>query len=154
MAITRMPMPVTPDAVFDVLADGHSYARWLVGAKRIRAVDNGWPAEGTRIHHTVGMGPLTINDTTHSLDVDRPRRLVLQARAWPSGEAQVTFAIEPVGDGCVVVLEEHPVKGPAKWINNPLLEAMTGVRNRKSLQGLCRLISEGERRPRATGASG
>ena len=37
---TRM-MSCTPQDVFDVLSDGWSYATWVVGAARIRDVDEG-----------------------------------------------------------------------------------------------------------------
>ena len=32
--------------VWDVLGDGWLYPLWVVGASRIRDVDDGWPAEG------------------------------------------------------------------------------------------------------------
>lgn len=35
------------EAVWSVLADGWSYANWVVGAARVRDVDPGWPAQGT-----------------------------------------------------------------------------------------------------------
>jgi hypothetical protein len=35
---------VTPVQVFVVLADGWSCSSWVVGASRIRAVDDAWPA--------------------------------------------------------------------------------------------------------------
>ncbi len=34
------------EAVWSVLADGWSYANWVVGAARVRDVDPGWPAQG------------------------------------------------------------------------------------------------------------
>jgi len=155
MSITRMPMPLAPDDVFAVLADGRSYEKWLVGCKRIRDVDSGWPAQGTRIHHRFGWGPVTTDDTTASLEVDRPRRLKLEARARPVGIAHVAFDIEPDGDGCVVVVREEPVSGPAKTLHNPVADALIALRNRKSLRQLCRLaVSEAERRQRATGGTG
>lgn len=156
MSITRMPIPATPDDVFAVLADGRSYERWLVGCKRIRAVDSGWPAQGTRIHHRFGWGPVTTDDTTAVVQVERPRRLVLEARARPVGVAQVTFQIDddPDRDGCVVVVEEHPVRGLAAKIHNPVMDAMVALRNRKSLRALSRLaVSEAGRGQRATAES-
>jgi uncharacterized protein YndB with AHSA1/START domain len=57
MSTTTRTIHATPDAVFDVLADGWSYSQWVVGASRVRDVTDGWPAEGTHIHHSVGPGP-------------------------------------------------------------------------------------------------
>ena len=39
-----------------MLSDGWSYATWVVGAARIRDVDDGWPTVGTKIHHPSGSG--------------------------------------------------------------------------------------------------
>ena len=78
-----------------MLADPDSYAYWVVGSKRIRDADASWPAPGSRFHHTVGVGPLTVDDHTESLAADRPRRLVLRANARPLGVAKVEIELEP-----------------------------------------------------------
>ena len=52
-----------------MLSDGWLYALWVVGAARMRDVDEGWPAVGTRLHHSVGTWPLLIDDTTEVLEV-------------------------------------------------------------------------------------
>lgn len=51
------------DAVWAVLADGWSYPVWVVGASRVRDVDAGWPAVGTRIHHAFGPWPWSCRTT-------------------------------------------------------------------------------------------
>ena len=66
-----------------MLADGWSYATWVVGASRVREVEDAWPAEGARIHHSFGLWPLLINDTTKVESSDAPSRLVLTAQ--PAG---------------------------------------------------------------------
>jgi uncharacterized protein YndB with AHSA1/START domain len=63
-----------PERVFAVLADGWSYASWVVGADHIREVDDAWPGVGARVHHQVGPWPLHIKDQT-SVRVVRPDRL-------------------------------------------------------------------------------
>ena len=66
------------EVVWSVLADGWSYANWVVGTARVRMVEDGWPAPGRRIHHSVGVWPLLLNDTTAVLEsqtrVDSPWR--------------------------------------------------------------------------------
>lgn len=49
-----------PGQVFAVLADGWLYPLWVVGASHMRQVDEGWPAVGTRIHHSVSPWPLPL----------------------------------------------------------------------------------------------
>lgn len=107
-------------AVWDVLADGWSYATWVVGASRVREVEDAWPAEGARIHHSFGLWPLLINDTTKVESSDAPSRLVLTARGWPAGEARVSLSITPRGEGaCTVKIEEDATSGPGTLIPRP-----------------------------------
>ena len=81
MSITKRVMATTPDRVWAVLADGWLYPLWVVGASRMREVDDGWPAVGTRLHHSVGAWPLLIDDDTEVLDVRaRPRARAAGAR--------------------------------------------------------------------------
>ena len=89
MSTTTRVMHCTPEDVFDVLTDGWSYATWVVGAARIREVDEDWPAVGARIHHSVGAWPVLISDTTVVEEVDAPHRLQLRVKAWPTGEGRV-----------------------------------------------------------------
>ncbi len=125
------------DDVWAVLCDGWAYASWVVGASRIRGVDTGWPATGTRIHHSVGVWPLLINDTTLAVRSEPGRELVLQARAWPVGEATVQLRLEPTEDGgCVLSMIEDASRGPGRFIPHPARQAMIAPRNRESLRRL------------------
>ena len=138
----RMRCPA--DAALAVLADGWSYATWVVGTSRIRGVDPGWPSPGTRIAHSAGLWPLVVNDVTIALDWDRAGgRLELQARGWPAGEARVVLRVRPDGDGCVVRLDEDAVRGPGVAVPRPLRTAVLLPRNRETL---CRLAMLAERR--------
>ena len=58
MARNQRDIDAPPERVFAVLADPRCYPEWVVGSKEIRAADPGFPAPGTRFHHTVGVGPL------------------------------------------------------------------------------------------------
>ncbi len=77
-------MHCTPEQVFDVLRDGWLYPTWVVGASRMRGQDPSWPAVGSELHHSFGIWPFVIDDTTTVLEVDEPRRLVIEARAGRS----------------------------------------------------------------------
>ena len=56
-----------PQDVWRVLADGWLYAGWVVGASAIRDVAPARPTNGSRIHHSVGVWPLLISDSSSVL---------------------------------------------------------------------------------------
>src|ERR1051325_1864366 len=99
-------MPVPPEAVWTVLATPESYGYWVVGSKYIRDADAGFPALGTKLHHTIGVGPLTLSDHTEVLDSVPLRRLKLRAKGRPIGTASVEFVLEPSGGGTNVSIIE------------------------------------------------
>ena len=67
----------------------------MVGSKLIRDVDDGWPKVGTRFHHEVGLGPLTIDDHSQVVAAERPRLFCLRVKGRPAGTAIVTLEMEP-----------------------------------------------------------
>ena len=137
MAVTRRLMKgLTPQAVFDVLRDGRSYGHWVVGTRTIRAVDPGWPSEGTKLHYTVGYRPLRKDDETVSLAYAADERLELEARAWPAGTAKIVLRAEPAEGGTLVSIDEAPHRGPAKLLHNPLLDVLVKARNVETLRRL------------------
>lgn len=126
----------TTDEVWAVLADGWSYAGWVVGASRIRKVDVRWPAAGSRIHHSAGCWPVLLNDETTVLESEPGRRLVLQAEGWPFGEATVDLSLEPRGSGSRIVMREDVTKGPGRVVPKALRQLALQPRNRESLRRL------------------
>lgn len=145
MAINVRQMTCTPDAVFRVLADGWLYPTWVVGASRVRAVDREWPAVDSRIHHSFGVWPALLDDTTSVLDWDPPRLMRLRARGWPMGEASVTIEVKERGDGCVVRISEDATLGPGRVIPESIRELLLHNRNRETLQRLAFLGEGGAR---------
>lgn len=139
MARNEIVIDAAVGDVFAVLADGHSYEHWIVGAKRIRAVDAGWPQPGTSFHHSVGFGPLHVRDSTSVLERRGQEALKLRARAWPVGVAHVLFELRPEGGGTRVVMTETPVEGPAARLDNPVQQAMIRLRNAETLRRLRKL---------------
>jgi uncharacterized protein YndB with AHSA1/START domain len=125
-----------PEDVFAVWADAWLLPTWLVGATHIRDVDDGWPKPETRVHHQVGAWPFTISDTTMVVTCEPPHRLVLQARAWPLGEARVELTAEARDGGTLVRMAEAPSYGTAKVLDNPLQRRLLAARNRESLARL------------------
>lgn len=133
------------DDVFAVLTDGWSYAGWVVGASRVRDVDEGWPQPGFSIHHSVGSWPLLIDDTTTVEEYVPLMFLRLRVRAWPTGEGRVEFEATEKDGGCRLVMREHAVKGPAALLPQAALDPVLSLRNTETLRRL-RLIAEGRRR--------
>jgi uncharacterized protein YndB with AHSA1/START domain len=133
-------------AVWSVLCDGWSYATWVVGASRVRDVDAGWPAVGTRVHHSFGLWPLLIQDVTRVEAVTPNRELVLTARGWPVGEARVHLSIREEGPGTSVVsITEDAVSGPGRLVPPPARHLLLVPRNREALHRLA-LLAEGRHR--------
>ena len=129
-------MPVPPTAVWDALADSGGYGYWVVGSKAIRDADPQWPEPGSKFHHTIGIGPLTVSDHTESLEADPPRRLQMRAKARPLGTARVTLELEPRDGGTLVRMVEHPDGVGAILRLNPFLHLFTKARNAESLMRL------------------
>lgn len=136
MATSIRKMACTPESVFRVLEDGWLYPSWVVGASRMRGVDDSWPQAGSELRHSVGSWPLLLNDTTKVSEWDPPHRAVLIARGWPIGEAKVTLRARPHGDGCLVRIDEEPVSGPATLLPRLLTDPLLRWRNAETLHRL------------------
>ena len=74
-----------------------------------------WPAVGSRLHHSVGIWPMLIDDNTEVVAAVELKSLSLRARGWPIGEARVDILLEPVGAETQVTISEDAVSGPGPW---------------------------------------
>jgi hypothetical protein len=144
MATNTRTVHASPDEIWSVLADGWLYPVWVVGASRMREVDDSWPSVGSRLHHSVGVWPLLIDDNTEVTEATPGVSLSLRARAWPVGEAAVTIRLRPLGAETEVVIEEDAVSGPGVLVPKPLRGVTLRWRNVETLQRLAYLA---ERRP-------
>ena len=122
------------EKVWEVLSDGWLYPLFVVGASRMRDVDDTWPAVDARLHHSVGVWPALIDDTTSVLECVPREFLKLRARAWPAGEAEVTFTLEARGAATQLTIEEDAVSGPGLLVPKPLRDAQLKLRNDETLQ--------------------
>jgi uncharacterized protein YndB with AHSA1/START domain len=136
-------MHCAPEDVFAVLNDGWLFPAWVVGASRMRDVSPAWPQKGSRLHHSFGVWPFVVDDSTSVLEFDPPHRIVLQARGWPIGEAHITIDVKPRGDDCVVRIQEVAAEGPGSFIPQPLLDLPLHVRNAETLRRLAHLAEGG-----------
>ena len=140
MSTTSRTIAATPEQVWSVLSDGWLYALWVVGAARMRDVDAGWPAVGTRLHHSVGTWPLLIDDTTEVLEVEERRRILLLARGWPAGQAHVDITLEPQGTDTVVTIVEQATSGPGALIPKAIQDPQLHLRNIEALRRLAFVV--------------
>ncbi|WP_245981568.1 SRPBCC family protein [Frondihabitans australicus] len=126
-----------------MLAYGWLFPSWVVGASRIREVDAAWPAPDSQIHHSFGVWPAVIDDTTSVIAWDAPRHAEFVARGWPIGEAHVIIDAQPRGSGSVVRMDEYASSGPGALVPEPLMAVAIKVRNTEALQRLAWLAEGG-----------
>jgi len=129
----------SPEAVFYVLARGWLYPAWVVGASRMRDVDEKWPEPRSQLHHSVGVWPALIDDSTTSEVWDPPYRMVMTAHGWPIGEARVTIDVRSAPGGCLVRIQEEAVSGPARLVPKFLVDVLLRARNAETLHRLAYL---------------
>jgi uncharacterized protein YndB with AHSA1/START domain len=142
VSVNTRVVAATPDEVWNVLADGWLYPLWVVGATRMRDVDTNWPEKGSRLHHSVGVWPLVINDHTEVLDVVPGRSIRMRARGWPIGEAEVELRLSDVGAQTEVTIVEDAVAGPGVLVPEPLKGLSLKWRNTEALRRLA-FLAEG-----------
>ena len=145
MTTVERLVKTTPQRVWDVLADGWLYPLWVVGATRMRDVDEDWPALGSRIHHSVGVWPAVLDDDTEITHSEPLRQLGLRAKAWPFlGEADVLLELSEQGAGTRVVMSEDAATPPGTLVPKAIRGPGIAWRNTESLRRLAFLA---ERRP-------
>jgi uncharacterized protein YndB with AHSA1/START domain len=133
-------MHATPETVWEVLGDGWLYPLWVVGASRMREVDEDWPQPGSRLHHSVGAWPVLVDDETEVLDHVPGSLLTLRARVRPWGEAQIRITVEPVGAESQVTIEEDVSNGPGTLVPALLRRPALDWRNSEALRRLAYLV--------------
>ncbi len=148
MATNERIMKATPEDVWSVLSDGWLYPLWVVGASRMREVDDQWPEPGARLHHSVGSWPLLVDDLTEVVEMSPGVLLVLDAKARPTGTARVTIRLEAVGAETRVVMEEDAVAGPARLVPKPIRDVPLTWRNVESLRRLAFVVERRAARSR------
>ncbi len=134
-------MPASAERVFAVISDPTTYPDWLSGAKRIRHVDDDFPLPSAEFEHEVGVGPVTVSDTSEVEEVHENRELKMEVRARPLLVARVTFEVFG-GDRTTsgLRLSETPIGfyRVVSLLINPLIKA----RNVRSLNRLARYLAD------------
>jgi NAD(P)-dependent dehydrogenase (short-subunit alcohol dehydrogenase family)/uncharacterized protein YndB with AHSA1/START domain len=148
MASNRVHIDASPEEVFAFLSDAYNFPKWVVGAAGVRDADEEFPAVGSRFHHKVATWPLNLKDHTEVIEVDPPKRLVLQAKARPLGTATIELDLGESAGGTEVRMEETPGDRLTSLVaGNPVVDTAIRVRNAEALARLKRAVEgtpEGE----------
>ena len=148
MAYTARVFDAPAAVVFDVLIRPETYPQWLICPEAIRSVDDDWPAVGSRFHHRVGVGPLTIPDDSEVVELRPGRVLALRVRARPFVSAVARFEVMAVGERrCVVTLEEEPTLRSIGALVRPVVDPVVHARNHRSLRRLANVVAARRRPP-------
>jgi uncharacterized protein YndB with AHSA1/START domain len=133
-AENEIEIDAPPERVWEVLASPECFADWVVGAKDVRDADDTWPAVGSKLHHSTGVGPLTIDDETRVEAAEPATRLVLLADVGAAGSFRVTLELRPTPTGTKLWMHEEPVAGLAGHV--PGTDSAIHARNTISLERL------------------
>ena len=106
MARNRISVSATPDEVFAVLSDPYRYPEWVLGTTEVVSADGSWPKAGSSFDYRAGPPPLVWPGSTEVVDVDPPRRLVLQT-TLPIGGVHIDIEIHPADEGSTIFITEH-----------------------------------------------
>jgi uncharacterized protein YndB with AHSA1/START domain len=142
MAFVGQEFNVPVADVWAVLVDPTTYPEWLIGARKIRAVDADWPAVDAAFHHRVGFWPVLVDDKSIIREIRTEELLVLEVRATPLVRGRVRLCLSPTSDGAgaLLVMEEEPVYRLLGNLLRPVLDPLTHVRNKRSLQKLADVV--------------
>ncbi|MFJ4923128.1 SRPBCC family protein [Streptomyces sp. NPDC088725] len=142
MAVRHQLIKRPPAVVWAVLEDGNRYADWVVGTSRTRPRDGQWPRLGSKIEYAVTLGPWTVGGYTVVRRCEPPRSLELEAYSGPLGTARIAIDVRPWGDNTLVIVDEHPLRGPGGLLHNAAVDALLQVRHRSMLARLARVAED------------
>ncbi|MDK1475838.1 SRPBCC family protein [Streptomyces sp. 549] len=148
MAVRHHLIHASPDAVWAVLADGSRYCEWVVGTSGSRPMDGDWPQVGSEIEYTVTLGPWTASNRTVVRRHEPPHHLELEADSGWLGTARIALEIRPWGEETLVILDEHPLRGPGGRLHNTAVDAVAQVRHRTMLARLAQAVERGPKHTR------
>jgi hypothetical protein len=142
VAVRHRLIKVSPKTVWAVLADGGRYAEWVVGTASSEPVRGQWPQVGSAIGFEVRLGPLRLTNETVVRHCEEGSELELEAHAGVLGTARIAIELRPWGEHCLVIVDEHPLRGAGGLFHNVGFEALIQLRHRAMLARLARVCEE------------
>jgi uncharacterized protein YndB with AHSA1/START domain len=140
MAVRNVLIEAQPPEVWEVLADGQSYAEWVVGTQSVDSVDPDWPAVGANLRYKAGVGPIHLVDVTTVRVSEPPHRLEMEAHMRLL-TVRISVEVRSWGEQALVIVDEHPLRGSSLLFENPVSEALLTIRNRLMLSRLALVVS-------------
>ncbi|WP_330172390.1 SRPBCC family protein [Streptomyces sp. NBC_01498] len=153
MAVRHRLIEAPVEDVWAVLADGTRYAEWVVGTADSYPREGQWPEIGARITYTVRLGRWSASGTTVVRRSEPPRVLELEADSGPLGTARIAVEVRPWGEHALVVIDEHPLRGPGGTLHNTAVDAVIQLRHRTMLARLADVVENPPRHTRARRAA-
>ncbi|CAL9605701.1 hypothetical protein SUDANB6_05544 [Streptomyces sp. enrichment culture] len=139
MAVRHRLIKASPETVWSVIADGNRYAQWVVGTSESRPRRGRWPRLGAAITYEVSLGPVRLSNETVVRRCVEGSVLELEAKAGPLGTARIAIEVRSWGEHCLVIVDEHPLRGAGGALHNAALEPLIQLRHRAMLARLARL---------------
>jgi hypothetical protein len=138
MAIRHHYIDREPGTLWAVLRDPYRFGDWVVGTSSSSPAGGQWPEVGSSLDYGVRLGPKEFQGTTVVRRYDPPGVLELEAHAGPFGTARIAFDIRQWGEGTLVILDEHPLRGIGGRTHNGMVDRFIQLRHRNMLNRLGR----------------
>lgn len=142
MAVRQQLIRRPPEDVWAVLEDQNKYEDWVVGTSHTEPAVGEWPEVGAELTYTVHLGPRDFAGHTIVRRCERPRILELEALSGPLGSARIALDVRPWGDQTLLIIDEHPLRGPGWGLHNAVVDAVLQLRHRIMLHRLARVVEE------------
>ncbi|MEZ3180647.1 SRPBCC family protein [Streptomyces pimonensis] len=139
MAVRHHLVRTSPQSVWAVLEDGTRYADWVVGTSSSKPLRGQWPQLGSAIGYEVRLGPLSLSNETVVRRCLPGEALELEAKAGPLGTARIAVELRSWGDHCLVIVDEHPLKGAGGTAHNAVVDVLLQIRHRAMLARLAKI---------------
>ncbi|MGW0817873.1 SRPBCC family protein [Streptomyces viridiviolaceus] len=139
MAVRHRLIQASPQAVWEVLADGNQYVEWVVGPSAVSPTRGQWPQVGAAIAYEVCLGPVRLSNETVVRHCVEGSELELEAHAGSLGTARIAIELRPWGENCLVIVDEHPLRGAGGLLHNTGVEVLIQLRHRAMLARLAKL---------------
>ncbi|MGW1784643.1 SRPBCC family protein [Streptomyces sp. NPDC002143] len=144
MAVRHRLVKASPRTVWAVLSDGDRYTEWVVGTSASREKRGRWPEVGAALSYEVRLGPVRLTNETVVRRSEEPSVLELEAKAGTLGTARIAFELRPWGEQCLVIVDEHPLRGIGGLLHNAAAEVVIQLRHRAVLARLARICETEE----------
>ncbi|MEW1614157.1 MULTISPECIES: SRPBCC family protein [unclassified Streptomyces] len=145
MAVRHRLIERPVEAVWAVLADPRRYGDWVVGTSESTPDEGTWPELGAGITYTVQLGWWSARGRTVVRRCEAPHVLELEAESGWLGTARIALKVRRWGRNTLVIIDEHPLRGPAAKLHNTAIDAFVQLRHRTMLARLAEVV---ERTPR------